>query len=93
VPGEESLASIAIGLGEQGEIDPLEVTKQVLGSGLIMVGDSLDDMAAGYRAGAATVLLVNEENEALSKHEYTGLGVRRLDELIDILDRGFEETR
>jgi phosphoglycolate phosphatase-like HAD superfamily hydrolase len=58
-----------------------------------MVGDSLDDMAAGYRAGAATVLLVNEENEALSKHEYTGLSVRRLDELIDILDRGFEETR
>ncbi|KAK5314077.1 hypothetical protein LTR93_010607 [Exophiala xenobiotica] len=93
VPGEESLASIAIGLGEQGEVDQLEVTKQVLGSGLIMVGDSLDDMAAGYRAGAATVLLVNEENEALSKHEYTGLSVRRLDELIDILDRGFEETR
>lgn len=89
--GEESLASIAI--GKQGEVDPLEVTKQVLGSGLIMVGDSLDDMAAGYRAGAATVLLVNEENEALSKHEYTGLSVRRLDELIDILERGFEETR
>ncbi|KAI1620720.1 phosphoglycolate phosphatase [Exophiala viscosa] len=74
------------------EIDPLELARQYLGSGLIMVGDSVDDMAAGYRAGAATVLLVNDENEELAKHAYTGRTVRRLDELIDILEQGFAEN-
>ncbi|KAL9589625.1 MAG: hypothetical protein Q9203_001576 [Teloschistes exilis] len=58
---------------------------------LIMVGDSIDDMTAGFRAGAATVLLSCEENEELEKHEYTGLAVRRLDDLVEILERGFEE--
>lgn len=58
---------------------------------LIMVGDSMDDMTAGYRAGAATVLLSCEENEELEKHEYTGLAVKRLDDLVDILEKGFEE--
>jgi len=57
--------------------------------GLIMVGDSIDDMTAGYRAGAATVLLVNEVNAHLATHEHTDLCISRLDELIDILDRGF----
>ncbi|KAL8668134.1 MAG: hypothetical protein Q9202_000112 [Teloschistes flavicans] len=58
---------------------------------LIMVGDSMDDMTAGYKAGAATVLLSCEENEELEKHEYTGLAVKRLDDLVDILEKGFEE--
>ncbi|RMZ76769.1 hypothetical protein DV737_g4641, partial [Chaetothyriales sp. CBS 132003] len=40
--------------------------RRCLGYGLIMVGDSMDDMRAGYRAGAATVLLVNDENEHLA---------------------------
>jgi len=31
--------------------------------------DSIDDMTAGYRAGAATVLLVNEVNAHLATHE------------------------
>lgn len=74
-----------------GGLDPLELAKRHLGSGLIMVGDSLDDMAAGYRAGAATVLLANEENEELAQHEYTGLSIRRLDELVVILEKGFAE--
>ncbi|KAJ9604159.1 hypothetical protein H2200_011682 [Cladophialophora chaetospira] len=74
-----------------GDFDPLELARRFLGSGLIMVGDSIDDMAAGYRAGAATVLLVNEENVELTKHRYTGRSVRRLDELIDILEEGFVE--
>jgi phosphoglycolate phosphatase-like HAD superfamily hydrolase len=82
-----------LSLAKDGELDPLELAKHVLGSGLIMVGDSIDDMAAGRRAGAATVLLVNEENEALAEHEYTGLTIRRLDELIDILEQGFEESK
>lgn len=74
-----------------GDLDPLELAKMHLGSGLIMVGDSLDDMAAGYRAGAATVLLANEENEELVQHEYTGISIRRLDELVVILEKGFAE--
>ncbi|KAG6034781.1 hypothetical protein E4U41_006362 [Claviceps citrina] len=59
-------------------------------SGLIMVGDSLDDMLAGRRAGAATVLLANEANGELAEHPCTDLVVRRLDELVAILERGFE---
>ncbi|KAI1763588.1 HAD-like protein [Hypoxylon sp. FL1150] len=58
-------------------------------SGLIMVGDSIDDMTAGRRAGAATVLLVNDVNRHLADHEHTDLVIERLDELVDVLDRGF----
>lgn len=59
-------------------------------SGLIMVGDSVDDMAAGRRAGAATVLLVNPVNEHLARHEDTDLVIERLDDLIGILEEGFK---
>jgi HAD superfamily hydrolase (TIGR01549 family) len=59
-------------------------------SATIMVGDSIDDMTAGHRAGAATVLLVNDVNRHLSTHEHTDLVVQRLDELIGILEEGFE---
>ena len=69
--------------------DPLEVARRHLGQGLIMVGDSIDDMASGYRAGAATVLLVNEDNKELAEHKFTDLSVHRLDELVEILDNGF----
>ncbi|OAP58621.1 hypothetical protein AYL99_07711 [Fonsecaea erecta] len=75
-----------------GDVDPLELARRYLGSGLIMVGDSIDDMAAGWRAGAATVLLVQDENQELAKHQYTGLSIRRLDDLIDILENGFAES-
>jgi hypothetical protein len=37
-------------------------------------------MTAGHRAGAATVLLVNDVNAHLAKHEHTDLCIRRLDE-------------
>lgn len=46
-------------------------------------------MTAGYSAGAATVLLVNEVNAHLANHEHTDLCIRRLDELVDILENGF----
>ena len=59
------------------------------GNSLIMVGDSIDDMAAGHRAGAATVLLVNEANEKLRTHAHTDVCIARLDELIWMLDEGF----
>ena len=58
-------------------------------SQLIMVGDSIDDMTAGYKAGAATVLLVNEANVHLAEHEHTDLCISRLDELIEVLENGF----
>lgn len=56
---------------------------------MIMVGDSIDDMLAGKRAGAATVLLSNPENKHLEVHESTDLVVERLDQLIDVLNNGF----
>jgi HAD superfamily hydrolase (TIGR01549 family) len=57
---------------------------------LVMVGDSVDDMTAGFRAGAATVLLVNDVNRHLAGHEHTDLVITKLDELIAILENGFE---
>lgn len=48
-------------------------------------------MMAGYRAGAATVLLVNEGNEGLKGHECTGMWIERLDQLVGVLEGGFEE--
>ncbi|KAF2099847.1 HAD-like protein [Rhizodiscina lignyota] len=56
---------------------------------IIMVGDSIDDMTAGRRAGAATVLLVNPANEHLADHEHTDLCISRLDKLIQIVEDGF----
>ncbi|KAM0252924.1 hypothetical protein ACHAP5_000787 [Fusarium lateritium] len=58
-------------------------------SGLIMVGDSIDDMTAGRKAGAATVLLVNDVNRALAEHAHTDLVITTLDELVDVLENGF----
>lgn len=55
------------------------------------MGDSIDDMTAGYTAGAATVLVVNEGNMGLVGHEHTGMSIQRLDELIGVLEGGFEE--
>ena len=55
------------------------------------MGDSIDDMTSGHRAGAATVLLANAENEELKKHEHTGMWISKLDALIEVLDGGFEE--
>ncbi|KAL4887034.1 HAD-like domain-containing protein [Aspergillus karnatakaensis] len=56
---------------------------------LIMVGDSIDDMAAGHSAGAATVLLLNGHNGHLKEHLHTDLCIEKLNELIDILENGF----
>jgi phosphoglycolate phosphatase-like HAD superfamily hydrolase len=53
------------------------------------VGDSIDDMTAGYAAGAATVLLLNERNAHLKDHLHTDLAIKRLDDLIEILENGF----
>ena len=55
------------------------------------MGDSIDDMMSGHRAGAATVLLANEENAELKRLEHTGMWIDRLDDLIEVLEAGFEE--
>jgi len=57
---------------------------------IIMVGDGGNDMEAGRRAGAATILLVNDVNRRFADHEHTDLVIDRLDELIQILEHGFE---
>lgn len=44
---------------------------------VIMVGDSIDDIIAGYRAGAATVLLRNKFNDDAVEHTYTDLVIDR----------------
>lgn len=83
-PSPAGILHIAKGWGftsESGEGDA---------SDLIMVGDSVDDMAAGRRAGAATVLLVNDVNQHLADHEDTDLVITKLDELVDILEGGFQ---
>ena len=62
--------------------------------GVIMVGDSVDDIESGARAGAATVLLVNEENKHLLEEENwprrVDVAIHRLDDLIGILENGFK---
>lgn len=63
----------------------------MLSAKLRQVGDSIDDMAAGDAAGAATVLLANESNANLKIHECTSMWINQLDELIDILEEGFED--
>jgi phosphoglycolate phosphatase-like HAD superfamily hydrolase len=57
---------------------------------LIMVGDSIDDMAAGRDAGALTVLVRSEGKEELEVDERTDVVISRLDELVGLLERGIE---
>ncbi|KAK3114882.1 hypothetical protein LTR53_006340 [Teratosphaeriaceae sp. CCFEE 6253] len=55
---------------------------------LVMVGDSIDDIAAGYEAGAFTVLLRSEGKEELEQDERTDVVISRLDDLIELLNNG-----
>ncbi|WPB03645.1 uncharacterized protein RHO25_008286 [Cercospora beticola] len=60
---------------------------------IIMVGDSVDDMAAGRDAGALTVLLKSEGKEELETDERTDVAIGTLDELITLLERGIKPAR
>ena len=56
-----------------------------------MVGDSVDDMASGRDAGALTVLLASVgkgQSEELVNDERTDVVVHRLDELVELLEKG-----
>jgi phosphoglycolate phosphatase-like HAD superfamily hydrolase len=55
-----------------------------------MVGDSIDDIIAGYDAGALTVLVKSPGKEDLERDERTHVIVERLDELIGLLEGGIE---
>lgn len=55
---------------------------------LIMVGDSIDDIIAGYDAGALTVLVKSPGKEELEVDERTHVVIERLDELIGLLEGG-----
>ena len=56
---------------------------------LLVVGDSVDDLTAGFRAGAATVLLLSEANAHLVGHAHADMWISRLDDLVGVLDGGF----
>ena len=75
--------------GKDVESDPLVLAQEHLGAGLIMVGDSADDMVCAARANAASVLLLNEDNEHVIEKQPPDLVIWRLDELIEILEQGF----
>ncbi|KAK4178299.1 HAD-like domain-containing protein [Triangularia setosa] len=86
--GEEK-EKIAEGETVEGKLVKTDKGEEVAdASGLIMVGDSVDDITAGRRAGAKTVLLVNDVNRHLAEHEHTDLVIERLDELIEVLEEG-----
>lgn len=86
---KSAVEGIAQAVADDAEKRGKSVDQRHLGKGLIMVGDSLDDMTAGHTAGAVTVLLVNDVNTHLKDHEHTDLAIERLDELIDVLEHGF----
>ena len=46
-------------------------------------------MLAGHRAGAATVLLLNDVNADLENHECTDFVIKKLGELVGVLEEGF----
>lgn len=86
---EGALEGMAQEIADDAEAQGKTVDRRHLGKGLIMVGDSLDDMTAGHTAGAATVLLLNDVNRHLKDHEHTDFSIERLDELVDVLEHGF----
>lgn len=86
---QNAIEGIAQAVADDAESRGKTVDQRHLGKGLIMVGDSMDDMTAGHTAGAATVLLLNDVNRHLKDHEHTDLSIERLDELIQVLEHGF----
>lgn len=57
---------------------------------VIMVGDSVDDMAAGKSAGATTILLQSDVNTHLNDDERTDVVINKLDEIIGLIENGIE---
>lgn len=55
-----------------------------------MVGDSIDDMMAGRRAGAGTILIQTDVNDHVRNAYETDVTVSDLTDVIDVLKNGFE---
>ena len=55
---------------------------------MVMVGDSVDDIASGWEAGALTVLVRSAGKEELEGDERVDVVLGRLDELVGLLERG-----
>ncbi|KAF2719644.1 HAD-like protein [Polychaeton citri CBS 116435] len=55
---------------------------------VLMVGDSIDDIIAGYEAGATTVLVESEGKEELKEDARVDVVVSRLDEIICLFESG-----
>lgn len=73
-----------------GIVESADVPKTKADLPLVMVGDSIDDIVAGYEAGAITVLVRSEGKEDLERDERTDVVVGRLDELVGLLEGGLE---
>jgi HAD superfamily hydrolase (TIGR01509 family) len=56
---------------------------------LIMVGDSMDDMISGAKAGCATILIKTHANEAIRNREEIDYVVDSLSDIIDLVENGF----
>lgn len=69
----------------------LEIAKQwnVSPENLVMVGDSIDDMRAGRRAGAGTILIKTDVNDHVSNAEETDVTVSNIEDIIGLLQDGF----
>lgn len=56
---------------------------------VIMVGDSMDDMLSGSRAGCATILIKTHANEAIRDCTEVDVTVDSLDQIIKLIEDGF----
>jgi phosphoglycolate phosphatase-like HAD superfamily hydrolase len=54
-----------------------------------MVGDSMDDMISGAKAGCATILIKTHANEAIRNREEIDYVVDSLSDIIDLVENGF----
>ena len=84
---------VDVGGGEDGKGGKLGVDRFLP---IVMVGDSVDDMAAGRDAGALTVLLASKgkgQDESLIGDGRTDVVIYRLDELIGLLEGGLSVSR
>lgn len=87
-PSPAGLLHIAHAWGIVPSADVPETAPEQRPLPLIMVGDSVDDMAAGRDAGAVTVLLRSEANAHLVDDARTDVVIDRLDDMIGLLENG-----
>lgn len=62
-------------------------------SEVVMIGDSMDDMQAGFNAGCAVILLTHDDNEEVKTQAHIDDTVIDLHELIDKLQNGISVNR